>query len=139
MDGRPMPFVTMRSPEAELSIVKDIGGDSGGEEQRWVNQDPTLTFRVPRQPAVFRMDYEVPEVILEQTGPLRMQCWIAERPVAGIVVGQAGKRRYEVPLPDGLNTGDVVMVRLHTENPYVAKGDGARLSFLLRSAGFVSR
>jgi hypothetical protein len=84
------------------------------------------------------MDFEVPDVILKAVGPVKMQCWIAEQPAPEIVVSNKGKRRYEAPLPGGLKRGEVVRVRFHVENPYVSKSDGARLSFLLFAAGFVT-
>jgi hypothetical protein len=137
MDGRPLPFVAMRANESELNIVKDVGGISPGDRQRWVNQDPVMVFRVPRQPAKFRMDFDVPDVILKAMGPVRIQCWIAEQPQPGITVSKSGERRYEAPLPGGLSRGDLVRVRFHVENPFISKADGARLSFLLWAAGFV--
>ncbi|MCU1261063.1 MAG: hypothetical protein JWO80_3948, partial [Bryobacterales bacterium] len=127
MDGRPLPFVAMRDSEADLSIVKDIGGISPGEQTRWANQDPALSFRVPARPAKFRMDFEVPGVILATTGTLQIQCWIADKPAPGLTIKEPGKRTYEAPLPAGLRPGDVAHVRFHVENPYIAKGDGARL------------
>ncbi len=137
-DGGPASFVTMSSADASRSIVRDIGGIGKGEQMRWANQDPVLTFRVPRQPAKFLMNLEAPDVILRETGPLKVQCWIGDHAVPGLTIAKPGPLRFEATLPQGLRTGEMAPVRLHVENPFVAKGDGARLSFLVRSAGFVT-
>jgi len=133
--GQPLSFITMRSKYADLSIVKDIGGNDGSA-QRWVNQDPELLLRVPKLPTHFEMTYTVPAVILEQTKTLEIEAWIADQPAPPIQITKSQDYTYTAPLPPKLNTGQIVSVRFHVRNPYIAKGDGAKLAFLLTTAGF---
>ncbi len=134
--GKPLSYITMRSPSADLSIVKDIGGNDGSSH-RWVNQDPELTFRVPNGPAHFEMTYNVPPVILAQTKTLDIDAWIADKPAPPIHIAESKDYTYTAPLPPSAKPGDLVNVRFHVRNPYIAAGDGAKLAFLLASAGFV--
>lgn len=136
--GQPLPFVQMSSKLADLSIVKDVGGRDNSPH-RWVNQDPELAFSVPKLPARFEMTYTVPNVITDQTGPLDIEAWIANRPAPAIHIAVPRDYTYTAPLPPNLKTGEVVTVRFHVRNPYVSKGDGAKLAFLLTGAGFVSQ
>jgi len=134
--GKPLSYITMRSPSADHSIVKDIGGNDGSSH-RWVNQDPELIFRVPNGPAHFEMTYTVPPVILAQTKTLDIDAWIAGKPAPPIHISESKHYTYTAPLPPNAKPGDLVTVRFHVRNPYIAKGDGAKLAFLLAAAGFV--
>ena len=131
----PRSFVSMNLKSADLSIVKDIGAQ--GDPQRWANQDPELILRVPKLPAHFEMTYTVPADILAQTKTLDIDAWIAGQPAPPIHIAKPSDFTYKAPLPGKLKTGEVVAVRFHVQNCYVAKGDGAKLSFLLTTAGFL--
>jgi len=128
--------VTMNSKLADLSIVKEIG-TSDGSPNRWVNQDPELLFKVPNYPAHFEMAYLVPGVILDQTKTLEIDAWIADSPAPSIHITEAKDYTYRAALLSTLKPGDTASVRFHVRNPYVSKGDGVKLAFLLTSAGFV--
>ena len=134
--GKPLSYITMRSPSADLSIVKDVGGNDGSSH-RWVNQDPELRFRVPKGPAHFQMTYTVPPVILAQTNTLDIEAWIADKPAPSLHIAEAKDYTYTAPLPPEAKPGEMVTVRFHVRNPYIAKGDGVKLAFLLTAAGFV--
>jgi hypothetical protein len=133
----PVPeFTTMGSPASDISIVKDIAGRYGAAD-RWVNQDPEMLFRVPLKPAHFEMAYSVPEVILHQTKTLDLDAWIADQPAPAIHLSEAKDFLYTAPIPANVKPGETVVVRFHVRNPYVSPGDGTKLAFLIKSAGFV--
>ena len=134
--GQPPSFTAMNSKDAELCIVKDIGGRDASP-RRWVYQDPELLFTVPAYPSHFEMTYTVPGVILEQVHPLEIEIAIAGQPAPSIVVSKEQTDTYHAALPANLKPGEVASVRLHIRKPYISKTDGTRLSFLLTSAGFV--
>ncbi len=139
ISGRFPSSIQMQDPLAEFSLVNDVGGLDPSTNLRWANQDPQLCFRIPHQPAQFFMEYEVPQVILEQTGPLRIEGKIGNVPLIPLTIRKAGKLRLEAPVPPHLKQDDIVTVQFHIANPYISASDGARLSFLLRSAGLISQ
>ncbi|MDQ6678934.1 MAG: hypothetical protein M3Z09_16750, partial [Acidobacteriota bacterium] len=66
-----------------------------------------------------------------------IEAWIAGHPAPPIHIEAPHDYTYSAPLPPHLKEGDVVTVRFHVKNPYISKGDGVKLAFLLTSAGFV--
>ena len=129
-------FAEMGSAESENSISKDVNGRDGSA-YRWVHQDPELFFRVPQNPAHFEMAYSVPEVILQQTKTLDLDAWIANQPAPPIHLSEAKDFIYKAAIPANVKPGETVVVRFHVRNPYVSPGDGVKLAFLVKSAGFV--
>ena len=133
--GQPPSFTAMNSKDAELCIVKDIGGRDASP-RRWVYQDPEMLFTAPAYPAHFEMNYTVPEAILDQVHSLEIEVFIAGQPAPSILVSKEQTDTYDAVLPANVKPGEAVSVRLHIKNPYVSKTDGTKLSFLLTSAGF---
>ena len=131
-----LEFVEMGSASSDMSIGKDIAGRDGSKH-RWMNQDPELLLRVPKNPAHFEMAYSVPEVILQQTKTLDLDVWIADQSAPPVHVSEAKDFIYKAAIPANVKPGETVVVRFHVRNPYVSPGDGVKLAFLVKSAGFV--
>ena len=131
-----LEFVNMGSALSDMSIGKDIA-ERDGSAHRWMNQDPELLLRVPKNLSHFEMAYSVPEVILRQTKTLDLDAWIADQPAPPIHVSEAKDFLYKAAIPANVKPGETVVVRFHVRNPYVSPGDGTKLAFLIKSAGFV--
>lgn len=134
IQAEPRSYITMDSPYTMLSIVKDVGDGPG---DRWVHQDPEFLFRVPDRPAHFEMNYNVPEILFKQIETVDIDAWIAGEPAAHVQITKPNRYTYSAPIPANAKAGEVVSVRFHIRRPFIASGDGAKLSFLLTSLGFV--
>jgi hypothetical protein len=126
----------MNDPFAAEYIVRDIALETG--EWRWAFQHPEL--KLTPQAAKhqkFTMDFLIPAVTFEETGPVNVTCFLDGKPLGSMHIPAPGKYRYEKPVPEGwIQPGVPVSITAETDKQYIAKADGARLSFLLGAAGF---
>ena len=130
-------FVTMDDPLADEYLVKDMSAEKGF--RRWAFLHPELRFRVKDATHLkFVADFAIPEVTFKVTGPVTVQCSVNGRTLGAIRCDHPGDYHLEKPVPEGLvKPGEVAHVTFDANPRWIAPEDGAQLSFLLRSAGFV--
>jgi hypothetical protein len=135
-DG-PHEFVTMDDPVVEDYLVNDISPERG--IRRWAFAHPELRFLVKdASHLVFRAEFAIPEVTFKTTGPVTVSCSVNGRAIGLIRCEHPGDFRLEKPVPDGLvEPGKSVRVTFEASPRWISPEDGAQLSFLLRSAGFL--
>jgi hypothetical protein len=133
----PRSFVRMGDMVATLNIVREIGPRTEDGRSRWAFQSPGLRFLPPDRTFRFAMKFSVPEVIVQQTGPLRMACAIGSEPAEGVLVRESGEYEFISKTHESGRAGEIVDVRCLVENPYRAE-DGSRLSFRIERAGLLS-
>jgi len=131
-------FVAMDDALADDYIVRDIAAERG--VFRWAFLHPELRFRVSDSRKLkFAAEVAIPEVTFKDTGPVTITILIEGKPLATLRCPRAEKYQIEKPVPpDWVQAGKVVHVTFETEPRWISPLDGAQLSFLLYSAGFIS-
>jgi hypothetical protein len=126
---------SMGSPDAKACIVRDVDDFTDGKV-RWARQRPEFRFKAgPGGATKFFIDFQMPEVILRDAGAQRIQVFLNGEAGGRQVIRKHGDLRVAFALPRALKPGVPARIRLEIANPRISKGDGARLSFLLREAG----
>jgi hypothetical protein len=131
------PFVAMDDATADDYIVSDIISEHG--YRRWAFLHPELRFKVKSVDRLkFAVEFAVPEVTFKDTGPITVACAVNGRTLATVHCVKAGDYKVEQPVPKGLVEAEkIIRVTFETTPRWVSPLDGAQLSFLLRSAGFI--
>ena len=74
------------------------------------------------------------------TGPVTVSYAVNGRTLGTLRCDHAGDFKIEKPVPDGLiEPGKFMQVTFEANPRWVSPEDGAQLSFLLRSAGFLTK
>ena len=130
-------FISMGDPYAPEYVVRDISPEKSN--WRWAFVRPELKVRVPATPGFrFLMEFAVPEVTFRETGPIHVTCYLDGKSLGPLLVQEPGRHRYEKHVPAGLvQAGALVTVTADVDKRFIAKEDGAQLSFLLGGAGFI--
>jgi len=130
-------YIAMDDPLVEDHIVRDISPERG--IRRWALRNPELKFRVKEpRPWKFAAEFTVPAVTFKVTGPVEVTYAVNGRTLGKLRCAQAGDFRVEKPVPEGLIApGKDIRVTFEADKRWIAPDDGAQLSFLLRSAGFI--
>lgn len=131
-------FVHMSEPRADSHIVKDIAKGPGAGWRRWAGASPELMFRLD---AGKRWNVEsvlsIPDAVRAQTGPVRLSVRVNGQEV-GVAAFESGEERtIAFPAPEGI--GGETRLEFVPDRVFVSAADGAKLSFLLRAAGFRER
>jgi hypothetical protein len=127
----------MGDPFADEYIVSDIS--PARDEWRWAFRKPTLKFHVKdARNLSFVIEFFIPEVTFRETGPVTVSCYLGERFLEKLRCEAPGKHRLQAAVPEGwVRPGEAVTVTAEADRRWVSKEDGAQLSFLLGSAGFI--
>jgi hypothetical protein len=127
----------MEDALADDYIVRDISSERG--LFRWAYQRPELRFRVlDDRKFKFAAEIGIPEATFKDTGPVTINILIDGHALATLRCPRAEKYRIEKQVPPGwLEPNKVVHVTFETEPRWVSPLDGAQLSFLIYSAGFI--
>jgi len=132
-----MAFVRMDEPQAPEYLVHDISPDPGF--RRWAFVHPELRFRVNQTSGLtFSADFAVPEVTFKVTGPVTVSYSVNGEKLGAVRCDHWGDYEIRKPVPDGLiQPGKYIRVTFDANPRWVSPEDGAQLSFMLRSAGFI--
>jgi hypothetical protein len=131
----PPAWAAMGSSEAELCIVNDVEPAYDSKSRRG-RQNPEFRFTAgPGGATRFVLDIYVPDVFLREAGPRRVQLFLDGQAGVTQTIEGVGDSRVKFNLPRRLSPGEPVHIRLQVANPWVAKEDGTRISFLIRAAG----
>jgi hypothetical protein len=130
-------MVRMDDPDADVFLVRDISTQRG--LSRWAFQNPELRFRVKDAHKLkFAVEFTVPDVTFRVTGPVTVSCAVNGKTLATMRCDHAGDYRLEHAVPEGLvEPRQPIRVTFDANPRWVSPDDGAQLSFLLRSAGFI--
>jgi hypothetical protein len=131
-------FVYMSDPTAESYFVKDISNLEGGS-WRWTHQRPELRFWLTStKKQKFKMIFAIADATMEQTGPITLSIFVNKNLLDTLHFTHPGEQPFEKPVPSSwLRKDAFTTVAVEVDKPYIAAGDGARLGFILRRAGFV--
>ena len=130
-------FVAMDDPASDDYIVKDIS--SRRDFRRWAFVAPELRFVVKEiRHSTFAAEFTIADVTYQVTGPVTVSCAINGRKLLTMRCDHAGDFRVEQLVPEGwIVPGAEVHVSFEAAPRWISPDDGAQLSFLLRSAGFL--
>ncbi|MGB9605020.1 MAG: hypothetical protein ACP5U2_00400 [Bryobacteraceae bacterium] len=132
-------FISMNAPNAEAHFVRGVSRHLEGGAWRWLEPRAELVFRLASTGRLrFVMEFAIPEVTFAQRGPVVIWVWVNGRLLDRSRYEKGGEFRLEKPVPtEWLRTDLHNYVTLEIDKPWVAPQDGARLGFILRSAGFL--
>ncbi len=132
-------FITMSAPNAEAHFVRGVSRHLEAGSWRWLEPRAELMFRLPStQHLRYVMEFSVPEATFSQRGPVTITISINGRLLDRIHYAKGGQYRYEKAVPaEWLRTDLHNFVNLEVDKPWVAAADGAKLGFILQSAGFL--
>jgi len=132
-------FVPMSAEEAPEHFLNDILPDLHDGLWRWTLQRPTLEVRVPKRNGLkFRAQLTVPEITMEQTGPVTIGVYIDNRMLTERRVEKPGEVVIEQPVgPEWLTTARPVVIRMVIDKIWTSPLDGAQRGFILTGVGFV--
>jgi hypothetical protein len=131
-------FVHMNSSQAGAHLVRDVSVHVESGNWRWTYKRPELKFYLPRTDRLnFSMDFSVPEATFAQTGPVTFTFLVNGVVLDRLRVHAPGPKSYRKAVPARmLKAGELNHVVIEPDKVFVA-GDGAKLGFVLISAGFV--
>jgi len=132
-------FVAMNAPSAEAHFVRGVSPHLEAGTWRWVEPRAELMFRLEsKQHLRFVMEFAIPEVTFAQRGPVVLSVAINGNLLERTRYDKGGEYRFEKPVPaEWLRTDFHNYVALEVDKPWLAPQDGARLGFILKSAGFL--
>jgi hypothetical protein len=132
-------FITMGDPNADAHIVRDISRPEEATSWRWTHQKPALRFFLDTtENQKFVMDFTISDVTFKQTGPVTITFLINDKLLDTIRYDRPGSKHFEKQVPaEWLQTGTPVTVAAEVDKSYIAPEDGAKLGFILTSAGFI--
>jgi hypothetical protein len=130
-------MVKMDDPDADAFLVRDISPEHG--VTRWAFLHPEMRLRVNDAGHLkFAMEFAIPDVTFRVTGPVTVSCAVNGKTLATMRCNHAGDYRLEHAVPKGLvEASRPIRVTFEANPRWVSPDDGAQLSFLLRSAGFI--
>jgi hypothetical protein len=128
-------IVNMSETAADPNIVKDILGYTGS--WRWTNQNPTVKVRVKSNANLrYIIDYSVADVTMKETGPVTLKFSVNGQELGEEHHLAAGTFHFEKAVPaEWVKPGEDTLVSASIDKVYVAKGDGAKLGFILTRIG----
>jgi hypothetical protein len=125
-------------PNAASYLVKDVPNGPEGAPWRWVYERPEFRFLItdPHDLSFF-MEFALPEETFKQTGPVTFSLFINGKAFTKLRFTKPGQLRLEEPVPPELLKADALNdVAIEVNPVWVAPADGAKLGFILSSAGF---
>jgi hypothetical protein len=132
-------YVSMDHPNAMDYVLEQVvpALESGG--WRWTLQKPAFQFLLPTTESLkLRVDLTVPEITLQQTGPVTISFLVEDRLLDKATYAQPGNQRFLKPVPeDWLTTDRPVLVRLEIDKMWKSPADGIERGFIISGLGFV--
>ena len=130
--------MTIGKPGAMNYIVKGLLSGDPKADGYWTREESELRFRLSSPDHhFFRERYFLPSETMKQTGPLDVEYYVNGHLLDHTRLAKDGELVYEHDVPkEWLKSGELTVVRMHIQNPYVSPRDGVKLGILLRSAGF---
>lgn len=132
-------FTSMNAPGAEAHFVRGVSRHLEAGSWRWLEPLAELMFRLETTEHLrFVMEFAIPEVTFAQRGPVTISVTVNRHPLLSARYERGGEYRLEKPVPaEWLRTDMHNYVALEIDKPWIAPQDGAKLGFILKSAGFL--
>ena len=134
-------MVNMNDDDAPLHFVQDISLALEGSTWRWTKKRPTLkVLLIKTKDLRFVVDFTLPDVTMQQTGPVTISFFLGDRLLDRIRYAKPGYQHYERPIePAWLQTANETVLSAQIDKVYKDPGDGAVLGFILTRMGFERR
>jgi hypothetical protein len=131
-------MIEMDSPDAKLSIVKDIY-DPGGTPWRWTEQDPTVKVLVLSTDKLkFSTDFALWDDGFKTTGPVELSFLVNGKLLDKVRYNTPGVKHYEKPVPADWLTPDMeALLSFHVDKLYVSPRDKKRFGVILTRIGLI--
>jgi len=131
-------MVEMSSPDAKLSIVKDVY-EPGGTPWRWTEQDPTVKVLVLSTDNLkLSADFALWDDGFKSTGPVGLTFFVNGKMLDSVRYTTPGVKHYENPVPAGWIMPDTeVPISFHVDKLYVSPRDQKRFGVILTRIGLV--
>lgn len=132
-------FVSMKDAGAEAHFLSGVSPHLEVGSWRWTEPRAELVFRLSQVRNLrFVMEFAIPEITFAQRGPVSIAISVNGRLLARPRYERGGEFRFEQAVPaEWLRTDMHNHVTLEIDKAWVAPEDGARLGFILKSAGFL--
>jgi len=132
-------FIAMKDAAAEAHFLSGVSRHLEGGAWRWLEPRAELMFRLESVAHLrFVMEFAIPEITFAQRGPAVISISVNGHLLERVRYGKGGEYRFEKAVPAAwLRTHLNNYVTLEIDKPWVAPQDGARLGFILKSAGFL--
>jgi hypothetical protein len=131
-------FLEMNQPGVEGYFIADIRALEGNA-WRWTGPRPAMRFILEKTEELkFVMDFAIPGVTFEQTGPVTVSVHVNGRLLGRERYTVYGEEHLESPVdPSWLTAGEDTIVELEIDPPWLAPDNQTKLGFILSRAGFV--
>ncbi len=132
------PMLSMADADIDDHVLRDVQRAETGEPGRWTNEHPAFRLTLEDVEAMeFYIQFFLPEVTFQATGPVRLAITINGTAVATPEFRREGGHEFRCALPAGLlKRKEPVTVSIDVRPPYRKPDDGTRLGVLLFSVGF---
>ena len=129
-------MVNMTDGDAEAHFVQDISNVAEGN-WRWARQRPTVKLKIrTNENLKFTIDFSIAEVTLKDTGPVNLSFYVNDHLLEKVPYAMPGQMHYEKPVPpEWVEPGKDVTLAAEIDKVWIAKGDGAKLGFILTRIG----
>jgi hypothetical protein len=131
----------MNDPRVDWYLLEDVsaGPEVGG--WRWAFRRPRLRFFLTRREGLeFRMQFAIAGTTFAETGPVTIRVSVNGKRIGAFRFDSPGDKTLAAPVPPGaVKAGAPNEVVLEQDKLWISKTDGAALSFILVSAGFVEK
>ncbi|HSW49244.1 MAG TPA: hypothetical protein VLH09_03670 [Bryobacteraceae bacterium] len=136
--GRLSSYISMKEPNADAHLLRDISHYVEGSDWRWAGARPQMRFFLGSTRNVrFLMDFSIAEATFKDTGPVIFTFLVNGSAFDKIRYAAAGVKHYEQSVPAHLlRANQENVVEIEFDKVWTSKEDGARLSILLLRAGF---
>lgn len=132
-------FFFMNQPEADQHFISGVLPELHDGAWRWTLQKAVLQYElVSTQALHLRCDLALPEVIFQQTGPVKIAITVNGHPLGIAAFDKSGQQMFDQPVPpEWLYTGRPLLVTLESDKLWTSPADGQKRGFIVTSAGFV--
>jgi hypothetical protein len=126
--------------DQDAFYVADVLTGEPHAEAYWTLDAPQLKFALkPSVAYAYRVRFYLPGQTFEKTGPVTIRFYINDRLLDQVRYNLPGQQIFREPVPPKwIPSNGFTVVKMEVANPYIAPADGAKLGFLLQSAGFES-
>ena len=131
-------LVRMSDGNAARYLVSGFLDAAPGAPHRWAEQHAEMRFFLLAVDRLkFSMEFAIPEVTFKVTGPVTLTITINGHALDSVRFDRPGQLEYHRPVPpEILRANQENAVAIDADKVWVSKEDGARLAFVLGSAGF---
>jgi hypothetical protein len=137
--GRLGAYVAMNDPEAVSYLVHDVDATLQAGTWRWGGAHPRLRFFVETaRDWKLSVKFSLAEAHFKETGPVTISFFVNGQLLDKVRYDQPGDKEFEKPVPETfLKPQQENLVGIESDKIWTSSQDGARLSVILRSAGFI--